>query len=215
MSADSQVCPFRLYRIMDRLRHVHRFQRHRVLFPQSVAEHSYAVAMLAGVFQYQLWRRGVVMSRLDVIEGALWHDAAEAVVGDLPADIKWSSGLGESWDALEHSVLAGIGRFNGGTPPAAVDVADNRTMASRVVKLADRVELLLFIQAERQAGNQSLNVGSYKTWGALRDHRGTWPRPEVNEWYAGVLEQLEFSAPCPDASPEFYPDSVFRGHAHA
>src|SRR5262245_12933396 len=92
MSMADTACPFRTYAVLDNLRHVYRWSRSPVLFPQSVMVHSYQVAVLAGAFARELLEGGIPIDRAACIEGGLWHDATEAITSDLPADVKWVAG---------------------------------------------------------------------------------------------------------------------------
>src|ERR1044072_5271666 len=74
--------PFRLYRELTALRHIRRFQRHACVAPISVAEHSFYVGLLAAQFARTLGAPSVNV--LQCLEGGLWHDAAEAITGDVP-----------------------------------------------------------------------------------------------------------------------------------
>src|SRR3990167_5644900 len=95
--------PFRLYRELTPLRHIKRFQQHATVVPISVAEHSFYVALIAGAFTSQLQRVGVEIDRALVIEGALWHDACEAFMGDVPHPVtRQFPELGAAWDLVER-----------------------------------------------------------------------------------------------------------------
>ncbi len=56
----------------------------RTIKPQTVAEHSYHVAML-------VWKLCDREPSAELIKAALFHDLAEAVTGDIPATLKWKS----------------------------------------------------------------------------------------------------------------------------
>jgi len=188
------VEPVRLYRILKGLRHVRRFSRLPVAQPQSVAEHCFLTAILAGCFAEQLSRSGVPeVSKSIAIEGALWHDAAEAITGDLPHDYKrWHAELYEQWEAREQEVLELIGGFNGGLTTAL----KNPCLESLIVKMADCVELVLYVQTEGDVGNHSLDIAAERIWEylniTLREQFGSGP---AGVWYAKALEDLRAAVP--------------------
>lgn len=56
----------------------------RTIGEQTIAEHSYFVAMLC-------WRLCDLEPSADLLKAALFHDLAEVVTGDIPATMKWAS----------------------------------------------------------------------------------------------------------------------------
>jgi len=109
--------------IVHALSHVCRFAGHTKTF-WSVADHSLLVADLCGVIQ------GSTVSE----QAALFHDAAEAFLGDMPRPIKYANGLGEIFRQIEHNVsnvIADALGFERGYDKAPV------------IKLADRCALAI------------------------------------------------------------------------
>jgi 5'-deoxynucleotidase YfbR-like HD superfamily hydrolase len=87
-----------------------------------------------------------------VVRQALTHDIEEAVISDIPHDVKKHIDMGDAlpelfeeslWDApgwLEDAVL---------TPHGG-------TLEARIVKLADYVELMMYCKGEQRMGNTYL-----------------------------------------------------------
>lgn len=202
--------PIRLYRLLNGLRHVRRFPRLPALQPQNVAEHCFLTAILAGCFAEQLRVAGVPdVNRSMAIEGALWHDAAEAVTGDLPHDFKrWHQELFEQWEQREQEVLKLIGAFNGGLPTAL----QTPCLESLIIKMADCVELILYVQSEGDIGNHALDIASERIWklldGPLREQFGHGP---AGTWYAKVLGELRTAAPPPRGAARHDPLLLLEG----
>lgn len=125
-----------------RLCHVKRWhivQTHR---EQTVAEHSYAVAVIAGSLAAAMRWNGLLHDgqRLRLLQWAMSHDMMEAKTGDMPTPFK---------RALEAVGGAGI-------VDKAEDWVDRDTAAAyrsikgteveMIVKLADQIEAIFFLQ---------------------------------------------------------------------
>jgi len=182
--------PIALYREFTALRHVKRFQQMACVAPQSVAEHSFLVAMLAGAFARQLQARGVTIDRAAVVEGALWHDAAEAIIGDLPHQVKRGHpALGEVWDGLDRQACRALATLAGDPAIGAVGGLERL-----VIKCADWAELLGYVAEEQLSGNRALDRAAEKildlfvNW--LPQFVGLYGS-EVADWYAGLVRELE------------------------
>ena len=214
--------PVKLYRVLTGLRHVKRFQRDGCVRPISVAEHSYNAALLAGCYAHQLATRDVPVDRAMVLEAALWHDAAEAITGDIPHDFKRAAGrvLYESWDHAEHTMLRRIGALNSGLP-AVLTAPDAHPVEALVVKLADWVELVLYVAEEQRLGNRTLNIASRRIWTLLNDRLRTkastllpgFAGSRLHDWYHDTLRLLAAQAPPPAEAEAFYPDEVMTWEA--
>lgn len=129
---------------MLRLPYVDRWQTHpRLHGRQSVAEHSYRVAVLADALIDALAAVGAMLDdgvdlgryRLAVLQAALQHDQAEARTGDTPAPTKRNKHLIRHYIAIEALIHP--------------DLPDNRVRA--LVRVADQVEALIY-RREQQAG---------------------------------------------------------------
>lgn len=121
--------------------HVSRFHMVRTIRPQSIAEHSYRVALLATYFCRVLAEellpgglRDQLLGRefqFEVLDYALIHDIDESMTGDIPSPVKAAAGPGlkEELDGLFW-----------GSRPVPAPAPEVRWM----VKLADIVEGYLF-----------------------------------------------------------------------
>jgi 5'-deoxynucleotidase len=181
--------PFRLYRELTPLRMIRRFQQHSCVRPQSVAEHSYYVALLAGAFATKLQNREVYVDRQKVLEGALWHDAAEALTGDLPHPVtRTFPALGAAWAEVEEELLATLKSLSGcwGLP-------ESGSLEGLLVKYADWAELVLYVYEEQLSGNRAINKPQAAILaaleGPLRD-KFSAQGPKVFAWYDRSLRDL-------------------------
>ncbi len=186
--------PWQLYEALTPLRHVRRFQLYPTNHPISVAEHHYYVAMLATVFVHQLEQVNVKVSRWHLLEAALWHDAGEAVMGDLQHFAKrLDPELHRVWERVEDGIRDRLmGEVN------VTWLSDEARPEQVLVKLADWVELLCYVRTEQQTGNHALDASSARIWtllrsqlrervGALRAVYG----PGILDWYDMTLKELQ------------------------
>lgn len=125
-----------------------------VAHAESVAEHSFGVALLALVVGDAV--PGIDRGRLLAI--AVLHDAAEALLGDLPAAARRHLGV-EAKHEAEHNALAEmVGGLPGRDDYLAL-LAEYRTGSSaeaRLVKGIDRLEMLVQALAYERAGSRAL-----------------------------------------------------------
>lgn len=163
--------PFGLYRELTALRHIKRFQQHPTVAPMSVAEHSFYVAVLAGTFARQLAADPfkVTVDAAQAMELGLWHDAAEAAMGDTPHQVKrLSRTLEAEWEHLERKACWRLWGLAG----MPVEEWDNRADASLealLVKIADWTELVLYVFEERVSGNRAIDRAATRIFD-LMDH---------------------------------------------
>lgn len=184
---------YKLYQMLAPLRHVHRFQRFPVHWPQSVAEHSYYTALLAHLFAHQVQHQtGVAVDLTAVVCSALWHDAAEARTGDIPHDVKRSSPeLHGLLDHLDATLQVEVERVGGLYPHPRAD-----SLEALLVKLADWTDLLLYSDTERQGGNAALAITEQRIWVLLRTMLREKMRvhgERVLQWYDDQLADLATS----------------------
>ena len=150
------------------LQHVRRFNFERCNRYQSVAEHSFYVALLARQAAF------VLKNQDGNFQGfmGLMHDATEAALGDIPYLVRKNMDSDALWD-LEHMAEVEIG----GTPGTSV-----------VVTFCDALELAMYLKEERESGNRTLIAIEYETRGRLVRHP-LWPC--LREWAYGLLETTE------------------------
>lgn len=172
------------YHALQPLRHIRRFALYPTLAPITVAEHSFYVGLLAAEFARSLLhtRYRFAPHPLVVLEAGLWHDAGEAIAGDVPHSFKRAApGLAPVWDAAEEAARATLP----GVPGPAGPVADI------LVKMADWVELLLYAQTEAALGSRMLQGPAARIWELLggvlmkQAHEAG-----LGDWYAEALQQV-------------------------
>lgn len=128
-----------------------RFHTFPVIREQNIAEHSWHVTMLLHVI-YGQDEPGL---RSIVLMAALCHDAAEHIVGDIPAPAKRNMAerltptggvtFKEAWDAMEEEILSTV----------ALDWDKFLTDEERrMLKFCDALDGALYCVRERSMGNQ-------------------------------------------------------------
>lgn len=117
---------------------------------ESIAEHSFGVALVAMLLVDEVRARGETLDGEQVLRMALLHDAGEVRTGDIPLPGK-SPGLRRELQAAEEGFVAA-------TLPAAQlqtwrAVEQGDTLEARVVKAADKVQMMIKVLVyERQRG---------------------------------------------------------------
>lgn len=128
---------------------------------ESVAAHSYGVAVAAMLLADELQARGVRVDVERVLRIALLHDWAEARVGDLPRTATEYFGV----EARKRAERAAFDDIVGGAGASAADrynelhgeYEERASLEARLVKAADVIDLLVQTLAFERAGVRGLN----------------------------------------------------------
>jgi putative hydrolase of HD superfamily len=107
--------------------------------PESIAEHSFGVSVVAMLFVDDLRARGQAVDGERVLRMAIVHDAAEAFTGDIPMPAK-SAALDTALEEAETALLKHVL-----TPEQLALWAEAEagvTLEARIVKAADKVQML-------------------------------------------------------------------------
>ncbi|MBD0325125.1 MAG: HD family hydrolase [Pyrinomonadaceae bacterium] len=134
---------------------------------ESVAAHSYGVAVAAMLLADELQSRGVEVKMERVLRVALLHDWAEARVGDLPRTASEYFGA----EARKRAERAAFDDIVGGTTEAVAaryrelheDYEERLSLEARLVKAADVIDLLVQTLAFERAGVRGLD----EFWGGV------------------------------------------------
>lgn len=133
--------------------------------PESVAEHSYGVALLALLVADQTGR----LDRGKLLAIALLHDLAEAMLGDLPASARRLLGA-EAKHAAERRAMEELLAALPQSDYLALwdEYARGVSPEARLVKGLDRIEMLVQALAYERAGSRALDefwADTERDWG--------------------------------------------------
>ncbi len=156
---------------------------------ESVAAHSYGVALTAMLVADEVRARGVEVNVERVMRLALLHDLAETRTGDLPRTVADYYGA-EVRKAAERAAFDDVMWGAGETHRAAyselhADYEERASLEARLVKAADVVDLLAQALLFERAGARGLN----EFWEGVRE-RDFQLEGAAREVVAGVFDAL-------------------------
>ena len=120
-----------------RAQYVERWHILRTSRRQSVAEHSYMVAMIADELAEAMGLDDPII-RMQILQWALLHDLSEVVLGDVVTFTKRAAK--EAFDAMEEKIDPVGAAYKRGLPDIVLGV----------VKLADYIDAIKYLSEERQ-----------------------------------------------------------------
>lgn len=129
---------------------------------ESIADHSYGVAVAAMLLADELIARGVVVNVERVLRMAILHDWAEVRVGDMPRTATTYFGA----EARRHAERAAFDDIVSGVKAGGVaekygalhaDYEERASLEARLVKAADVIDLLVQTLAFERAGVRGLD----------------------------------------------------------
>lgn len=153
---------------------------------ESVADHSFGVAFIAMLLADLAQQRGMEVDVEKILRMALLHDLTEARTGDLPATIKRHfdpSSLHAANESLADEMLSGVGAIGEEYLLLWREYEERISLESRIVKAADKLDLLLQAREYEKGGAQSLG----EFWANSEtdfSHLG------IEELLAGLLKEL-------------------------
>ncbi len=163
------------YAHLSRLRFIKRWGLMRNAVEEDVAQHSWEVAVLAHALA--VIRRDVLGGQIDpnaVATRALFHDATEAITGDLPTPVKYSPAMRQATAHLEDEV----GREMVTLLPAPLQATLRSVMdhnewpddEAQLVKAADRLAAWLKCRAELRYGNREFEQAAQQIERKIQEH---------------------------------------------
>lgn len=123
--------------------------------PESVAEHTFGVAMLALLVGGAV--DGIDEARL--LRMALLHDYAEALMTDLPLSAKRLIGAATKHDAERRAMGELLADLPDGPALLALwqEYSDGRSLEARLLKALDRIEMLVQALEYERAGSHMMD----------------------------------------------------------
>ncbi len=153
--------------VIGRLSSITRYSTRKFIIRQTVMEHIGDVAFISMVLSEYLNNQGVKNDSGKVLKLALIHDVPEAISGDLPHDSKYdygkvSDGLRKQLIALERVTMNySLSKLNDKKTSRSIytlfeEYTARNTVESKIVKLADLYDVMLYTRQEMNMGNMSL-----------------------------------------------------------
>lgn len=154
---------------------------------ESVADHSFGVAFVAMLLADLAQRCGMELNVEKVLRMALLHDLTEARTGDLPATIKRyldPSKLHAMDERIADEMFAGLGAIGEEYLLLWREYEERVSLESRIVKAADKLDLLLQAHEYEKGGAQNLQefwANSETDFSSLK----------IDELLTGLVEELK------------------------
>jgi putative hydrolase of HD superfamily len=126
---------------------------------ESVAAHSFGVAVIAMLLADRARARGVEVNVERLLRMALLHDLTEARTGDLPSTIKRYFGKAQikaADEAIAKEIFTELGDFRESYLELFFDYEHRASIESRLVKAADKLDLLIQSREYEKGGARSL-----------------------------------------------------------
>jgi putative hydrolases of HD superfamily len=126
---------------------------------ESVAAHSFGVAFIAMLLADRAEARGMQVDIERVLRMALLHDLTEVRTGDLPHTIKQyfeSSALKTADERVATEILTKLGAPGKKYFEVWLDYEERESLEARLVKAADKLDLLLQAYVYEKGGARSL-----------------------------------------------------------
>ena len=127
---------------------------------ESVADHSFGVAFTAMLLADQAQRQGLEPNVEKILRMALLHDLTEARTGDLPNTVKRYFDKGTLHAADERAadeMLSALGAIGEEYLLLWQEYEQRESLEARIVKAADKLDLLLQAREYEKGGAQNLH----------------------------------------------------------
>ena len=149
---------------------INRFSRKKLIDRQSVAAHTSMVVILVSLISLLENNRRkskglALINREKAMDKAAWHDVGEIYVDDIPAPIR--NKIKEAVEKLEKEEVEDdlLKKIDKGVRDQIRDNVLNckEELEGKLVDVYDKIERLIYIYYEKQAGNKSLMDAFNKT----------------------------------------------------
>lgn len=153
---------------------------------ESVADHSFGVAFIAMLLADQAQRQGLEPNVEKVLRMALLHDLTEARTGDLPNTIKRyfdKEALRSAEEEIADEMLSGLAAIGEEYLLLLQEYEERNSLEARIVKAADKLDLLLQAHEYEKGGAQNLQ----EFWA---NSETDFSSLEIDELTSGLVEEL-------------------------
>ena len=126
---------------------------------ESVAAHSFGVAVIAMLLADRARARGVEVNVERLLRMALLHDLTETRTGDLPSTIKHyfdKASIKAADEAIAREIFTELGDFRESYLELWSDYEHRASVESKLVKAADKLDLLVQSREYEKGGARSL-----------------------------------------------------------
>jgi putative hydrolase of HD superfamily len=126
---------------------------------ESVAAHSFGVAVIAMLLADRARARGVEVNVERLLRMALLHDMTETRTGDLPSTIKRyfdKASIKAADEAIAKEIFAELGDLSDSYLELWFDYEHRTSVESKLVKAADKLDLLVQSREYEKGGARSL-----------------------------------------------------------
>ena len=160
MNAVEQI----MYGDLSRMRHVFRYSAQPVITRENVAEHSFWTALIAMTIAGELGHRHLFG---EVAKRALLHDIEETLTGDLVRSMKYfdvdtRAAIAKVEVNFASKLFDSLGQV-GRSFHEIWTLAKDKTLAGRIVGLADLLCVLSYVEHERILGNATRQLSEIDT----------------------------------------------------
>ena len=156
---------------------------------ESVAEHSFGVAVIAMLLADRARSRGVEVNVERLLRMALMHDLTEARTGDLPSTIKEyfdRAAVRAADERIAEEMVAELGQTGQSYLELWRDYEHRASIEARLVKAADKLDLLVQSREYEKGGARSLQ----EFWETADDD---FAKLGVDDLIADLIEELKES----------------------
>lgn len=157
---------------------------------ESVADHSYGVAFLAMLLADVAQAHGHAVNVEHVLRMALLHDLTEARTGDWPATIKRffdKTALHSAEEAMAAEMLKPLGELGASYLHVRHAYEARTSLEARLVKAADKLDLLLQARVYEAGGAQQL----HEFWeNAAADFAALELNEVLGGWLTALIDEL-------------------------
>lgn len=147
--------PYTTTKKLRRLNHINRCALFPVLKTTSVAEHSWHVSVLVTCVFFELFQKGFDLQLGKLLTAAVFHDAEECFITDIPYPVKR-----RIKPALKLLLPELLEQELPNAPEWITNLINNQTdlteLEVRVVKACDMAELVMYAREEYHMGNNKI-----------------------------------------------------------
>ncbi len=166
---------------------------------ESVADHSFGVALFGMLLADLAQRQGLEPDVEKILRMALLHDLTEARTGDLPNTIKRyfdKGALHKADQQIADEMLSALGAIGEEYLLLWQEYEERTSLEARIVKAADKLDLLLQAREYEKGGAQNLQ----EFW---ESSETDFSNLEIDELIAGLIGELVASRKLPttDSQP--------------